>query len=147
MGRPEAGDSANYGEYSTQDQDQDFTLWRRGDPRTEIPRPAYLRGADEFCRRSDDGRADVRKPDRREENQRRGRWWTEETRRPYQRGDRVRSVRPAGGDLISHVPADTRGRVVSTRADFLGRERVTVEFDNGYTEEVTPSDIEYRRWE
>lgn len=147
MGRPEGNDAGSYGSYSRDDQDQYGEVWKRGDPPSWARRPAYLRSADEIRRRFDDGRGRPREPDDREEPRREGRRCTEQTERPYTPGDRVRALRPAGGDLISHVPPDTKGRVVSTHLGFLGDPRVIVAFDNGYTEEVTPSDIEYRRWE
>lgn len=73
---------------------------------------------------------------------RRTRWWTEDVERPYRDGERVKATRATGGTFISHVPKGTEGRITTTRLGALGGEYATVEFDNGYVEEVPLSDIE-----
>lgn len=62
----------------------------------------------------------------------------------FQAGDKVESVRGVGGGIIDRVPAGTPGKVVSTRHGLVA-EYVTVEFDNGYIEEVATSEIERER--
>lgn len=71
--------------------------------------------------------------------------WTEDVVRPYRQGDRVSNATAAGGSLVRHVPAGTRGQVVSTRSGLLGGEYATVAFENGYTEEVRVDDLQRER--
>lgn len=128
-GRPEGEASDySYGSYdSGYDWDawQEFTPWRPGDAPVADSPPA--RGAidtEPEC----------------------GRWWTEDVPRRLEAGDRVRAQGAVGGLFISHVPDNTRGRVTSTRHGVLGDEYATVEFENGYTEEVRTSDLRRDSW-
>lgn len=76
-----------------------------------------------------------------------GRWWTEDVRRRLRDGERVQATRATGGTFVSHVPKGTPGRVSSTRSGLLGGEYATVQFDNGYAEEVPAADLERgREW-
>lgn len=87
--------------------------------------------------------AERRTDDRHAEGRRR--WWTEDVPRPYQHGDKVKAARATGGTFITHVPKGTKGRITSTRNGLLGGDYATVEFDNGYIEEVQVSDLERGR--
>jgi hypothetical protein len=155
-GRPE-GTDGGYHEIEDDyhhDAWQEFTPWRPGDPSTagEAP-PGYAANGAEFDGQRSvpaepDRNADCRdEADERRSNARSGRWWTEEVPERYKPGDRVRSVVTITGRLgFSHVSADTRGQVVSTRLGMLGGEYATVQFENGYTEEIETSAIERRSW-
>lgn len=60
--------------------------------------------------------------------------------------DRVRATRGVSGGVWHTVPAGTEGRVVATRGG-LFHDYVTVEFSNGYTEEVRSSHVSHvRSW-
>lgn len=63
----------------------------------------------------------------------------------YQPNDKVRAKNDVKGIFGTKVPTGTNGRVVSTRGG-LFTSYVTVEFDNGYTEEVKTSDVTKRGW-
>lgn len=63
----------------------------------------------------------------------------------YQANDRVRAKNDVRGIFGTRVPAGTNGHVVSTRSG-LFTSYVTVEFENGYTEEVKTSDVTKRGW-
>lgn len=152
MSRPEA--HGNEYEYypPTSDQD-DSTLWRPGDDPVTDEAPTTPAGPLRGVERLLDGIVDriEGQPDRDSTaspppNPDTSSWWTESSSRRYETNDRVRSVRATGGDFISHVPADTYGRVTSTRMGLLGGEYATVEFENGYTEEIKASDIQRTRW-
>lgn len=126
MSRPEAGDE--YGYQLPDDYDrgawQEFTPWRPGDKPTSDQRPAASAGS----------------------------WWTETPARSdrgnqaaehrFQEGERVRSTRGVGGVLGAAVPAGTEGHVVSVEHGLFD-ERVTVEFVNGYREQVPADSIRY----
>ncbi|MFE3178171.1 hypothetical protein ACFXPA_35550 [Amycolatopsis sp. NPDC059090] len=43
--------------------------------------------------------------------------------------------------MFTRVPAGTDGRVTATRCGIFGGDFATVEFDNGYTEEVPTSQL------
>lgn len=123
-GRPEGDVNGGYDAIEPPDDRarEDFRPWRPGDPSTE--------------------RVPVAPPAGRE---RPGFRWTEDQPEHYQAGDRVRSTRPVGGMLGSAVPAGTIGNVVSTRQGLFD-EHVTVRFVSGYTEEISPNDIERKGW-
>lgn len=70
--------------------------------------------------------------------------WSEVPR--FAANDRVIARGAVGGGLFKNVPGGTQGRVVSTRSGLL-TEYATVEFDNGYTEEVKTSQLDtVRSW-
>ena len=156
-GRPEGSADGGYGELGPDDYNRDawrdFTPWKPGDASTrgEAP-PSYAADyegdgqyrpslEDERGRAGDqpvaDQRATASEPQKR--------WWTEGAPRPIAQGDQVSSRGAVGGGLISHVPVGTDGRVTSTRSGALGGEYATVEFSNGYTEEVRTSDLQRER--
>lgn len=65
----------------------------------------------------------------------------------YKAGDQVRSTRAVGGAVFNHVQSGDKGRVVRVEKPLLGGEdKLTVEFGNGYTEQVRASDVERRGW-
>lgn len=160
-GRPEAGDGMGYDLGDSYDRDawQEFTPWRPGDPPVADERPSAVagdvgtvergpirnaHGSIQNAHEPDQGRRQA--GDVEAEQPRRGWQWTEEQPQRYRQGDRVRATETTGGTFISHVPKGTEGRVVDTRLGALGGEYATVEFRNGYTEEVKTSDIERRSW-
>lgn len=64
----------------------------------------------------------------------------------WQPGHEVVSTTECGdGILGKHVPEGTRGRVKEYREGMLS-DSVEVEFDNGYTEIVKPSEITKQTW-
>lgn len=64
----------------------------------------------------------------------------------YEANDRVRSTKDVTGTFGGvKVPRGTEGRVVSTR-DGIFTSYVTVQFSNGYTEEVTKSSLKKLGW-
>ena len=84
------------------------------------------------------GRAGHRRP---------GAWWTESSPTRLNSGDNVRSTRSIGSEFASHVPPGTSGRVVDRRTTWLGEDRLTIEFTNGYLErDVAPDAVERRGW-
>lgn len=155
-GRPEAGE---FGDYQPEPYDetawQEFTPWRPGDPSTAGEAPASYAAASS----ADDGRRRAPAVEHQDaagtgrtaaepsSTDRPSRWWTEDTQRRYEGGERVRSTAAVGGEFISHVPRGTEGRVVDTRTTWTGEERLTVEFSNGYREEdVKPTEIRRDSW-
>ncbi|MEC3974583.1 hypothetical protein [Amycolatopsis sp. H20-H5] len=88
------------------------------------------KGRVEVTRRGDD--APVDKPRR---------WWTEDVPRRIEQGDRVTNRMSAGGSIVRTVPAGTEGRVTATRSGMFGGDFATVEFTNGYVEEVRAADL------
>lgn len=62
-------------------------------------------------------------------------------------GREVRAADNVGESLFGghHVPKGTRGKIVETHEGLL-QDTVTVEFENGYTEILKPSDIERDSW-
>jgi hypothetical protein len=56
------------------------------------------------------------------------------------KGDDVVAKTSIGGMFGNHVPSGTHGRVVDTRSGLLD-DHVTVEFSNGYREEVKASEV------
>ncbi|MFI7123751.1 hypothetical protein [Amycolatopsis sp. NPDC049868] len=87
-------------------------------------------------RHNSDTRTPSRKP---------GFQWSEDSRR-YQGGEAVRVTRDVSNDLglLTKVPKDTKGRVVSARIDMYGNEKVTAVYENGYSGEVDARSIERR---
>lgn len=153
-GRPEAagGWSEPYDDYD-QDAWQEFTPWRPGDPSTAGEAP--MSASDDFFNgrygTPETGSYDRPGEQQRDEEasgqQRRGRWWTEDSSpRRYETGDRVRNQRATGSGMFSTVQSGTKGEVVSTRRGLLGDDFATVRFDNGYTEEVRTENLERRGW-
>lgn len=65
----------------------------------------------------------------------------------WDKDDQVVSRTEVGGSGIfgSHVPEGTKGEVVETRTGLFDS-YATVEFDNGYTEEVRASDLGRHSW-
>lgn len=63
----------------------------------------------------------------------------------YRPNDAVKAQRNLGGVFGTNVPRGTRGRVVSTREGVFNS-YVTVEFANGYTEEVRTDAVRRVRW-
>ncbi|MFE3173609.1 hypothetical protein ACFXPA_27560 [Amycolatopsis sp. NPDC059090] len=53
----------------------------------------------------------------------------------------MRSRSATGGSVFCHVPAGTEGRVTGTRSGLFGGDYATVQFENGYTEEVSTADL------
>jgi hypothetical protein len=121
--RPEGSDSGGYDAIDPPDSEawEQFTPWRPGDASTS-------RSADESSVQERDGFK-----------------WTEDQPTMFHPGDRVRNVRPVGGFLGGAVQAGTFGEVVSMRAGLFDL-HVTVKFEGGYTEEISPADIEYKGW-
>ena len=76
----------------------------------------------------------------------RGRWWTEDVPDRYSTGDRVESTTNIKGAVFNHVGRGTQGRVTDAKTGLLGGDYVTVEFDNGYTEEVRTEDVKRASW-
>ena len=159
-GRPEGSDSGGYGDagdHYDQDEGQEFTPYRPGDPpvRDEAP-PMWAGGTAAEARRAPGGQAaPVEQSDRRgrpdtapdAEQRRTGRWWTEDVPRRFDGGERVRSTKAVGGPFVSHVPAGTEGRVVERRETLLSGDRLTVRFANGYTEkDIKPEDLKRETW-
>lgn len=62
-------------------------------------------------------------------------------------GREVRAADNVGESLLGgrHVPKGTRGKIVQTHEGLL-EDSVTVEFENGYTEILKPSEIERDSW-
>lgn len=125
-GRPEGSDYDRYGSVPSEPYDRDawqeFTPWRPGDRKaTERPTAEPT------------------------DTVREGFKWTEDQPASFDVGDRVESTRPVGGMLGGAVRPGTVGEVTSTRTGMFD-EYVTVRFENGYTEEVSPSDIKYKGW-
>lgn len=155
-GRPEGSADGGYGELGPDDDRdawQDFTPWRPGDASTrgEAP-PSYAAdyNGDGLYRpalENERGRPGDQPAGgkRAGADEPRTRWWTEGAPRPIAQGDRVSSRGAVGGGVISNVPAGTAGQVTSTRSGALGGEYATVEFSNGYTEEVRTSDLQRER--
>jgi hypothetical protein len=123
-GRPEGSDHGGYDSVEPADQNawQEFTPWRPGDKATDRP---------------------VRDPANPESDNRFK--WTEKQPEVFAPGDRIDNTKPVGGLLGSAVPSGTIGEVVSTRLGLFD-ETVTVRFQNGYTAEVKPSEIEHKPW-
>lgn len=151
--RPE-GTSGGYGDQDDpydQDAWQEFTPWRPGDPSTRGEAPQSYAAAYDAAgtyrarlaanEQRDGPRSVQRADDAQAEEQPRRRWWTEENPRKIASGDRVKNVTASGGNLVSHVPAGTEGRVTGTRSAMFGGEYATVDFANGYTEEVSTVDL------
>lgn len=122
--RPE-GSAGGYEDIEPYDPDawRDFTPWRPGDkpesdPVSETPTSDSILGFK----------------------------WTEGQPVQFNSGDRVQNTRAIGGMLGSAVPKGTIGYVRATRASLLGDAYATVEFDNGYREEVRAEDIERKGW-
>lgn len=132
---------------------KEFTPWRPGDPSTAGEAPMFAADAGVEGRRGtpEASRPGAQAEDRHDERaagqQRRGRWWTEESApRRYEAGDRVRNQQAAGSGIFSTVQPGTRGEVVSTRLGLFGDEYATVQFENGYTEEVRTEHLQRRGW-
>lgn len=155
MSRPEAEDGGTYyhGGSDPGSDAQDFEPWRPGDPSTTGDAPAGYSGHDPRAetggwtavggtRRSEPDSQKNKAPDQ----ERRGRWWTEDVPHHYKSGDAVRNRGAVGGDILSRVPDHTRGRILSTREGLLGGRFATVEFENGYTVEVRAEKLERRGW-
>ncbi|MFI5605945.1 hypothetical protein [Amycolatopsis sp. NPDC051903] len=152
-GRPE-GTSGGYNDRGPDDYDRDawqeFTPWRPGDPTTRGEAPAsYAVGFESTAlyRPSEDENAgrthtvDREPPGQPPTGRPRSRWWTEDQPVRLDRGDRVTSRSAVGGAVFSHVPAGTEGRVTGTRSGLFGGDFATVEFANGYVEEVPTSEL------
>lgn len=62
-------------------------------------------------------------------------------------GRKVRAADDVGQGLLggNHVSKGTRGKIVDTHEGLL-QDTVTVEFENGYTEILKPSEIERDSW-
>lgn len=158
-GRPE-GTGGGYDRLGPDDHDQDawkeFTPWRPGDASTagEAP-PSY---AGDFHSEGlylpssgshQDGRAvpESSTPSGSPREERKPIRWSESSPRRYEGGERVQSTQALGGDFIKRVQAGTQGRVVERKLSFLGDERLTVAFNNGYVEEnVRPDAVERKSW-
>lgn len=125
-GRPEGSDFGGYNSEDFESYDgeawQEFTPFRPGDA-SMAERPSAETAASGWA----------------------GFKWTEDQPESYDVGDRVQNVRRVGGVLGGAVPEHTIGEVVSTRSGMFD-DYVTVRFDNGYTEEVAPEDIEHKGW-
>ncbi|MEV0065372.1 hypothetical protein [Amycolatopsis sp. NPDC050768] len=152
-GRPE-GSAGGYSDQGGDDYDgtawQDFTPWRPGDPSTRSEAPASY--AADFSGEGlyrpalgDRGDSTAMPGARRSagdaKNEPRGRWWTEDQPTSFESGDRVSSRSAVGGAFFSHVPKGTEGRITSTRSGLFGGDFATVEFENGYIEEVATSEL------
>jgi len=59
----------------------------------------------------------------------------------YGEGDSVSARRNLGGILGGAIPAGTSGEIVNMERGLLS-DSITVQFENGYTEQVHPDDIE-----
>jgi hypothetical protein len=124
-GRPEGAHDDRYGSIPNEPHDGDawreFTPWRPGDKTTDRPTAAPANTVREGFK------------------------WTEDQPATFDVGDRVENTRAVGGLLGGAVRPGTIGEVTSTRTGLFD-DHVTVRFDNGYTEEVSPSDIKYKGW-
>lgn len=62
-------------------------------------------------------------------------------------GQEVQAADNVGNSLLGghHVPKGTRGKIIETHEGLLS-DTVTVEFENGYTEILKPSEIERGSW-
>ncbi|HEY2041655.1 MAG TPA: hypothetical protein VGH11_03180 [Jatrophihabitans sp.] len=151
-GRPE-GTGGGYSDRGADDYDsdawQEFTPWRPGDPSTRGEAPASyaadydgdgLYRSSELERGAQEGRSSGGSAGQGEERPR-TRWWTEDQPTRFGRGDRVSNRSAVGGAVFSHVPAGTEGRVTGTRSGLFGGDYATVEFANGYVEEVATSEL------
>lgn len=158
MERPEAYDCGD-GAADDYDKDawQEFTPWRPGDPSTAGEAPAeptwggnsetvWSRLIDRSTDRRPVTQANKQVDPAGRESEPRGRWWTEEVTERFGTGDRVRSRGAVGGDFMTHVQPNTRGRVTGTSIGALSGEWATVEFDNGYTETVRMHDLKRDSW-
>lgn len=159
MARPEA-DAGEYYEPYNKDAwkelaSDDFTPWKPGDPPVRDERPSasattggYV-GSGGLLRRESKTSSSSAPPSNSptgDDSPRRGRWWTEEVPPTYKPGDRVTNTRTARGILFDHVQSGTKGHVDKVEKTVLGEDRITVRFDNGYTEVVSPEDIKPRSW-
>ncbi|HEY3693669.1 MAG TPA: hypothetical protein VGL46_25845 [Pseudonocardiaceae bacterium] len=155
-GRPE-GTSGGYSDRGADDDGdawQEFTPWRPGDPSTRGEAPAsYAADYDgaglyrpaELERDDRGGQASAGSAGQSREDRSRGRWWTEEQPVKFDRGDWVSNRSAVGGAVFSHVPAGTKGRVTGTRSGLVGGEFATVEFANGYVEDVPLGELKQER--
>lgn len=123
----------------------DHGAWRGGD---QVDRGGYGWGVGRG-RRSDrgtgpaDAAADA---GRQAQPERRGPWWTEEQPTVYANGQRVESTQATGGMLGGRTRAGTTGRVESIETGVFGDAKITVKFDNGYTEVTNPDALKPKGW-
>lgn len=128
----------------------EFTPWRPGDPSTAGEAPMSAADAVVQGRRwtppptADRGEPAEHLPQEQAQSCRS--WWTEQVTRQYDAGDRVRSERAVGNGLFATVQPGTPGEVISTRSGLFGDKFATVQFENGYTEEVRAEHLERRGW-
>lgn len=164
-GRPE-GNDGGYDAVDPVDETgwQEFTAWRpssgttassanetdhgawRGGP---VDRGGYGWGVGR-SRRTDRGTAATpdtnTDPGRPPAAERRGFRWTEDQPTRYAPGQRVESTQATGGLLGGRTAAGTTGKIEGIETGLFGDERMTVRFDNGYTETVTRDEIKPRSW-
>jgi hypothetical protein len=157
VGRPELT-GGGYHEIPRDDLDDEFQPWTPGDASTggEMPSNYASHGI------ASDGRSRTWRDDQespaasvndsvgtgRKSEKPGGSWWTEASApKPLENGQRVKSVGAVGGGVFSSsVPAGTTGKITGGRSGLMGGEYVTVEFDNGYTEEVRATDVKRDSW-
>src|SRR6266567_4328775 len=153
-GRPEGNDFGGYDSIPNEPDDQDawqeFTPWRPGDKATdratEAPSDTVREAWQEFTTWRPGSKAtDSPSVSPSSDKVREGFKWTEDQPAKFGVGDRVESTKPVGGMLGGAVRPGTIGEVTSTRTGLFD-EHVTVRFDNGYTEDVSPTDIKYKGW-